>query len=64
MRLRFCEGRSAVSEHVISVESDSETLGRAGCEREKAGRRCGVGLPGSDYRIRHRDRDYLDKLSS
>lgn len=63
MRLGLCEERSAVSERVVSVESDLETLRRAGCEREKVGNRCKLWLLRSDYRIQYCTRDYRDKSS-
>ncbi len=63
MRLRLCEERSAVSEREVSVESDSETLGRAGCERETARRGYNVWLFRSDDRIRYCARADRDKPS-
>ena len=62
MRLRLCEGRPAISERVVSVESDSETLGRAGCGREKASSRCEIGSFVGDYRFPYCIRAYADKL--
>ena len=55
--------RSAVAERTVSVGSDSETLGRTGCQREKAARRCEFRLLGNDYRMRHCDQGCRDKLS-
>ena len=52
-----------VSERVVSVESDSETLGRAGRQGEKAGSRPEVGLLGSGYRTRYCARECCDKVS-
>jgi hypothetical protein len=64
MRLGLCEGRSAVAERAVSVESDPETLGRAGCERETTGTIRKVGLLRSDCRIRFCTRGCSYKLSS
>ncbi len=52
-----------MSERVISVESASETLGRSGCEREKAGNRCEAWLLRSERHIRSCIRGYRDKPS-
>jgi hypothetical protein len=54
MRLGLCEGRSAVSERVVSVESDPETLGRAGREGEQASGSTEDVLLRCDYRVRRR----------
>src|ERR1700716_1919544 len=36
MRFGLCQGHSAAAQRAVSVESDPETLGRAGREGEKA----------------------------
>ena len=52
-----------MSERRVSVESDSETLGRAGCQGEKAGSSPKAGLLRSGYPARHYARDCYDKVS-
>ena len=53
MCLRFWEVRSAVLERVLSVESDSETLGRASRKREKTSGRGEIGSIVAEYRFRY-----------
>ena len=52
-----------MSERVVSVESDPETLGRAGREGEKARNGGETKPPMGDYYIRYYARDCRYKLS-
>ena len=51
MCLRLLEVRSLVPERVLSVESDSETLGRASRKREKTSGRGEIGSVVAEYRF-------------
>ena len=50
-----------MSERVVSGESDLETLGRAGCEWEKAGTGREANSLVGDYCVRYWDRAYADE---
>ncbi len=52
-----------MSERVVSVESDLETLWRTSCEGEKTGGRCKIRLFRSDDDIRNCARPYRDQVS-
>jgi hypothetical protein len=51
MHLRLWEVRSVVPERVLSVESDSETLGRTGRRRQKTDSSREVGSVVAEYRV-------------